>query len=352
VIRHNDRLAEIEKEGAQERFGEAVTAQQRAEASRAQAARTQYDKVRLDFDKEAKLRKEHAERLAIVDKAETTGAISSMEATRDRARLNEDLAEGLEKLAKANDKVADSHKAVGVAAKDADEHVQAFYKEQDKLAKEAAKAVEDEAKKREQYYQKSFDAVANIGERAFDRVGDALVQAFVSGEGAAVNFGGVLRGVMASALADFAKLAVVNPILNSVFISSSGARPTLGAAFGGGGAGGGGLGDLLGLSSLIPKDSILSSLGISGSGSLLSTPLWATGGGFSGGRAAAWCCPARRKPGRPAWRRRCRVRCRDAAQWRAWAATSSAAPSVPAPARWPARPSAPSFPASAPSSAA
>jgi tape measure domain-containing protein len=291
VIRHNDRLAEIEKESAQERFGEAVTAQRRAEESRAQAARVAYDKVRLETDKEAKLRKEHTDRMAVIDKAAATGAISEMEATRDRARLNEDLAEGLEKLAKANDKVAGSHKAVGVAAKDADEHVQAFYKEQDKLAKEAAKAIEEEAKKREQYYQKSFDAVANIGERAFDRVGDALVQAFVSGEGAAVNFGGVLRGVMASALADVAKLAVVNPILNSVFTSSSGARPTLGAAFGGGGAGGGGVGDLLGLAGLLPKDGILSSLGISGSGSLLSTPLWATGGGFSGAASGGLVLP-------------------------------------------------------------
>jgi tape measure domain-containing protein len=139
--------------------------------------------------------------------------------------------------------------------------------------KEAAKKADEEAKKLKDWQEKSWNELAGIGERAFERLGDAIVQAFVNGNGAAINFGNIARGILSSVAADVAKLAFVNPIMNSLFPSTS-PRATLAGALGGGG-GGVGLGDLLGLSSLIPKDGLLGSLGITGSGGLLSTPLWA-----------------------------------------------------------------------------
>lgn len=106
-----------------------------------------------------------------------------------------------------------------------------------------------EATRQFQDAQRSMEALSNILGNAFDRLGDALVQAFVSGQGSAVNFGNVMKGIVSSILSDVAKLAIINPILNSILPSSQGARPTLGAAlggFGGGGIGGGGAGGLMG----------------------------------------------------------------------------------------------------------
>jgi len=80
--------------------------------------------------------------------------------------------------------------------------------------------------------QASVAAVSNTLTNAFDRVGQAMVDAFVSGQGHAVNLGNVLKGVASSVLSDFAKLAVINPILNSILPSTGGLRPTLGAAVG------------------------------------------------------------------------------------------------------------------------
>lgn len=132
------------------------------------------------------------------------------------------------------------------------------------------------------YFKNSYEELGRIGERAFEQVGDAITEAFSKGEIRALNFGNIVRGVMSSILQSIIRLGVINPVLNSLFSGSM--RPTLGAGLsvlGAGGAvagaagGGGGLMDLLGLSSLIPKEGILGSLGISGPGGLLSTPLWA-----------------------------------------------------------------------------
>jgi len=135
----------------------------------------------------------------------------------------------------------------------------------------AHKKADAEAAKTKAFQEKSWNELAGIGERAFDRLGDSLVDAFVSGQGAAVNFGNVARGIMASVMADIAKLAVVNPILNGLFTSSAGARPTLAGAFGGGttSLGGAGLGDMLGLGNLLGGESIGSMLGLTGAGGLL-----------------------------------------------------------------------------------
>ncbi len=123
------------------------------------------------------------------------------------------------------------------------------------------------------YFKNSYEELGRIGERAFEQVGDAITEAFSKGEIRALNFGNIVRGVMSSILQSIIRLGVINPVLNSLFGGTM--RPTLGAGLsvlGAGGAvagaagGGGGLMDLLGLSSLIPKEGILGSLGISGGG--------------------------------------------------------------------------------------
>lgn len=272
------RLAAIEKELAdhyQRRFQLMLDAQTREQAEQHEADRQRqesarqradqnYKKIREDFDKEFKARKEHKERLDAIDKAEATGAITTAQAQADRKKVNDDLAESLQKLAGA-------HKAVGKEAAEADAHVKEFLKDQEKQAEAAARAQEKAADAMRRYHERSFDELVSIGERAFDRLGDALVEAFVSGSGAAVNFGNVARAIAASVITDFAKLALVNPILNSLFTSSSGPRPTLSAALGGGG--GVGLGDVLGFGQLFGGQTLMESIGLTGAGGLLATPI-------------------------------------------------------------------------------
>jgi len=136
-----------------------------------------------------------------------------------------------------------------------------------------------------QQLESSYNELANIGVRAFEQVGDAITEAFAKGEIRALNFGNVIRGVMSSIVQSILRLGVVNPIINSIFSGTM--LPTLGAGLsvlGGGAAaagaaagGGPGIMQMLGLSSLIPKEGIFGSLGLTGPGGLLSTPLFSTG---------------------------------------------------------------------------
>ena len=60
-----------------------------------------------------------------------------------------------------------------------------------------------------------MQAVTDILSTAFDRLGQGIVDAFLSGKGAAVSFSNIVRSVMGSVATSIAQLAVVNPILNS-----------------------------------------------------------------------------------------------------------------------------------------
>ena len=77
--------------------------------------------------------------------------------------------------------------------------------------------------------QRSVSAIMDTLSNAADRVGQALVDAFISGSGRAVNFGNVVRGVVASVVTDFVKLAAINPLRNALF---GGGAPTLSAGLG------------------------------------------------------------------------------------------------------------------------
>jgi hypothetical protein len=264
----------------------AATRQAQSDAARLQAERETAAAglrvVRETLDARIKIQEAARQRLQRIDAAERTGGIGADEAARLRAESARREADELAKVEQAHRGVAAATRSVGEAAKDADEHVKAFLKDQEKAATEAAKAQEKAAEEIRRHHERSWDEVANLGVRAFDRVLDAAVQSAVEGGRAWSNFGNVARGALLSLVADAGKLAILNPLLNSVLPLSGGARPTLDAALGGGS----GFGDLLGLSSLIPKDGIMSALGISTSGigaSIFGTPGAAS---FAGGPLA------------------------------------------------------------------
>lgn len=110
-----------------------------------------------------------------------------------------------------------------------------------------------------------WDELGNIGTNAANRIGDALAQAMVAGEGRAIRWGNVFRAVVASAAVDLAKLAVVNPAISLLF-GSDPRRPSLWDAAGGGG---GGLVGTLGLGQLLGGQSLFEAVGLTGSGGLL-----------------------------------------------------------------------------------
>lgn len=113
-----------------------------------------------------------------------------------------------------------------------DDFTDAVTRETDALDRSAA------ATKSLQTAQQSVNALTGSLENAFDRLGQSLSDAFVSGSGQAVNFGNIFKAVIASVVSDMVKLAVINPIVNNLFGTS---RPTLGGALGsllGGSSGG------------------------------------------------------------------------------------------------------------------
>lgn len=312
------RQAEIRRQDREMQRAEAADAAQQArDAGRLQATLSLKDLV-ADLDARAKARAKYAETIKKLDDAEAKGGDLPAGVTYAslRAAASRELADALEKAAKEEAKAGEearkaaekrqdvidklneqvkaaersiaTTKAGGTAShelslaleienklreagipaiekrtdaeKKAADAIGASVRKLDAL-KEAQKKADEEAKKLKDYQDKSWNEIAAIGERAMDRLSDAMVQAFVTGKGAAVTFANVAKGILSSIVSDFARLAVVNPIMNSLFVGTNGPRPTLAAGLGGSGLG---LGDVLGLSSLIPKDGLLGALGISG----------------------------------------------------------------------------------------
>jgi hypothetical protein len=157
----------------------------------------------------------------------------------------------------------------------------------DPAARAAREAQEQAARQAEQFARRSRDALAQIGENALDRIGTGLVNAFVMGGKAALDFQSLTKAVIASIAADLAKLAIVTPITNAVFGTS---RPTLSGAFQPGGVQGGAAGGGISPSQVMQAGQsisgggsgggIMSSLGLGGVSSFLSMPFYSSGGGF------------------------------------------------------------------------
>jgi phage-related minor tail protein len=102
-----------------------------------------------------------------------------------------------------------------------------------------------------------YDGIADSAVQAFGRVGDAITQAFVGGQGAAVNWGNVTRGVVSSVLSEIVKLSLVNPLLNAVLGTE---RPSMFSA-----GGGLGLSDILSGGSLLARGAEFLGFDIAGS---------------------------------------------------------------------------------------
>lgn len=100
-----------------------------------------------------------------------------------------------------------------------------------------------------QRQQGAWDEITRSLEKAFDRLGDALVDVFVSGKKNAIDWGGITKGIIASLMTDLIKMAAIRPLQNYLFNQS---QPTLWDAFSGvsmpanqNGAQGGGMGGSL-----------------------------------------------------------------------------------------------------------
>ncbi|MDB5415106.1 MAG: Phage tail protein, partial [Rubritepida sp.] len=85
----------------------------------------------------------------------------------------------------------------------------------------------------------SWTELTSLGERAFDKIGTAITSAFADGSLKAINFGNIAKAVMSEIVQSALKLAVVNPLLNTMF---GGSRGTLGGVSQVAGLGGMGLG--------------------------------------------------------------------------------------------------------------
>lgn len=129
-------------------------------------------------------------------------------------------------------------------------------RERRQMEREAERDAQRERERQVQQQRQAYDEIANAGRRAFEQVGDTIVEAFVKGEQSSIRFGNVARAVAASLLQTFLRLAIVNPATNAIFGTSA---PTLGMAM----AGQGGMSGLAGLGGL--------GAGVSG---FLSTPMW------------------------------------------------------------------------------
>lgn len=103
---------------------------------------------------------------------------------------------------------------------------------------EAAQAAAS-ARLEQQRMASGLQEVQRIGEQAFNRIGEAITQAFLSGEGAAVNWGNIAKAVISEVAQALVRLAIINPVMNAVFGTS---QSTLGSVLGAiGGAASGGL---------------------------------------------------------------------------------------------------------------
>jgi len=142
-----------------------------------------------------------------------------------------------------------------------------------------------------QQVQSSVSAIFDTLGNAADRLGQGIVDAFLSGSGAAVNFGNIAKAALSSVLTDFVKMGAINPIKNALLGTTS---PTIGAGLGAltGGGSGGGSSLFGGLSNLVSMGGVADTLGLTNFGGwasgigeaiglptggisgLLATPLW------------------------------------------------------------------------------
>lgn len=109
------------------------------------------------------------------------------------------------------------------------EHAQAYL---------ASVAAMSEANSRLSRMNEAFGELQNIGTQAFDRIGAAITDAFVTGGAKAVDFKGIVKGILSEIVQYIARMAILNPVMNSLFGTNRATFSDLGGVLGGMGAGG------------------------------------------------------------------------------------------------------------------
>jgi len=323
------RRSQLEREAQEAGEAETYTAGQRAIIAGRRADQVRLEELYKALDKERGVRAEHAERVQQIDALAARGAIEGEEASRLRAAADKDRDEALARLADrtettraATERLTEAERAYQRLVERGTSLVEGAATEQEKYAEQvkaldaalaaaritqdqynrtlsqldpAARAAREASARAEQeaqqFAERSRNALASIGENALDRIGNGLVNAFAAGKRAAIDFGSIARQVVASVVTDMAKLAIVNPLVNEVFGAS---RPSLMGAFGGAApatpaasapSGAGGSAGMFSFSPLpflnmgAPNlfggtGGIGESLGLTGAGGLLSTPIY------------------------------------------------------------------------------
>ncbi|MCC7283670.1 MAG: tape measure protein, partial [Acetobacteraceae bacterium] len=97
---------DIERDRTSRRLNEEAEAERRAREQRRTAAQAAYNELREQTDREYKLRKEFAERSALLDRARAGGAISEDQYISDSVRLQTQLQDELEKLRESSGRAA------------------------------------------------------------------------------------------------------------------------------------------------------------------------------------------------------------------------------------------------------
>lgn len=237
--------------------------------------------IKVNEDALAALTKKTGEHRTEVKRAEETAgerAAKVIEEARQVADAQQRISDAYDGTARSIQIATDLEKARASALKTGLEPGTAEYAETVERLNQAYTRGSDAASAF-RHAQQSVAALTDMLSTAFDRLGQGIVDAFLSGRGAAVNFGNIARAVMASLLSDLARLSIVNPIRNAVFGGTPAA--TLGTAAGVLGGSGGGLFGSLG--NVLSLGRITDTLGLTNIGGSLSNLFGFGEGGFFSG---------------------------------------------------------------------
>jgi tape measure domain-containing protein len=263
----NDRLAQAYMQGAD--AAERAEVRERAMAEARKTAR-EFGEDGVTVTEEYKARVE--ELIPVLDRAERSqralAAARSIATNRDEIEILR--AEQRLISANANDRERE------VAALRARQAARGTGLE-DQAGRSAAQVVE--LRQQNEQLSNSWNEMARVGEQAFDRIGSAITEAFAKGEIKALKFSNIYRAILSEIIQATMRMAIINPILNSVM---GGSRPTMSGLFSVSNMSGGSTGLVGGLSGLAGGIS-----GLSGIGSSISSFFGGSGGAASGASAAS-----------------------------------------------------------------
>ena len=148
---------------------------------------------------------------------------------------------------------------------------------EDQAGRSASQVVE--LRQQNEQLSNSWNEMARVGEQAFDRIGSAITEAFAKGEIKALKFSNIYRAVLSEIIQATMRMAIINPLLNSMM---GGSRPTMSGMFSVSNMGGGSTGAVGGLAGLAGGVS-----GLAGIGSSISNFFGGSGNAASGASAAS-----------------------------------------------------------------